>query len=217
MSALPQSAPPVVDRAELIARRERFLSPSLRTFPLFPDDPLVLVRGEGQYVFDETGRRYLDGTAQNVCISLGFGHPVTQRMAWHAMKEMQHCTSLFFHDAPARYAEELVARMPEGGDWVVHLVNSGAEAIDLAVLVARLYTGHFDLLTLRNSYHGMHFGTMAASGLALCHQPLAGAPGYVHVHNPDLYRGAYKDDVDGYVDDIRRVIDSSTSGAVAAS
>jgi alanine-glyoxylate transaminase/(R)-3-amino-2-methylpropionate-pyruvate transaminase len=61
----------------------------------------------------------------------------------------------------------------------------------------------------------MHFGTMAASGLSLCHQPVAAAPGYVHVHNPDLYRGAYGDRLDGYIDDIHRVIDSSTSGAIA--
>jgi alanine-glyoxylate transaminase/(R)-3-amino-2-methylpropionate-pyruvate transaminase len=83
------------------------------------------------------------------------------------------------------------------------------------VLVARLHTGNFDLLTLRHSYHGMHFGTMAASGLALCRQPLAAAPGFVHVHNPDLYRGAYGDDAGKYLEDIRRVIDTSTSGGVA--
>jgi 4-aminobutyrate aminotransferase-like enzyme len=73
MSELPQTAPDRIDRDALIARRRRFLSPSLRTFPMFPDDPLVLVRGEGAHVFDETGRRYLDGTAQNVCISLPAG------------------------------------------------------------------------------------------------------------------------------------------------
>jgi 4-aminobutyrate aminotransferase-like enzyme len=95
MSAVPTASKPSVDRAGLIERRARFLSPSLRTFPLYADDPLVLVRGEGAHVYDEAGRRYLDGTAQNVCISLGFAHPVTQAMVAGQMARMQHCTSLF--------------------------------------------------------------------------------------------------------------------------
>ena len=217
MSALPQSAPPAVDRAELIARRERFLSPSLKTFPLFADDPLVLVRGEGQYVFDETGRRYLDGTAQNVCISLGFGHPVTMRMAWTAMDAMQHCTSLFFHDAPARYAEELVARMPEGGDWVVHLVNSGAEAIDLAYAMARMHTGHFEMVSLRNAYHGLHFGASGSAAFSPCRMPTAAMQGFVHAMHPDQYKGAFGPDagIEPYLAELERTIFSSTSGRIA--
>ncbi len=202
------------DYERTAARRERYLSPSLRTFTAF-EKPLLLKRGQGAHVWDADGRRYLDCLAQNLCISVGYDHAGVNAAMAAQMREIQHVTTMYFHPGAAQFAEELVATMPAGHDWVVHLVNSGAEAIDLAVLVARLHTGHFDLLTLRNSYHGMHFGTMAASGLALCHQPLAGAPGFVHVHNPDLYRGAYKDDADAYLDDIRRVIDSSTSGAVA--
>ena len=196
------------------ARRERYLAPSLRTFTAF-EKPLLLKRGQGAHVWDADGKRYLDCLAQNLCISVGYDHAGVNAAVTAQMHEIQHVTTMYYHPGAAQFAEELVATMPKGHDWVVHLVNSGAEAIDLAVLVARLHTGHFDLLTLRNSYHGMHFGTMAASGLALCHQPLAGAPGFVHVHNPDLYRGAYRDDADAYLDDIRRVIDSSTSGAVA--
>jgi alanine-glyoxylate transaminase/(R)-3-amino-2-methylpropionate-pyruvate transaminase len=217
MSALPQTAPDRIDRDALIARRRRFLSPSLRTFPMFPDDPLVLVRGEGAHVFDETGRRYLDGTAQNVCISLGFGHPVTQRMAWHAMNEMQHCTSLFFHDAPARYAEELVARMPEGGDWVVHLVNSGAEAIDLAYAMARMHTGHFEMVSLRNAYHGLHFGASGSAAFSSCRMPTAAMQGFVHAMHPDQYKGAFGPDagIEPYLAELERTLFSSTSGRVA--
>jgi alanine-glyoxylate transaminase/(R)-3-amino-2-methylpropionate-pyruvate transaminase len=143
------------------------------------------------------GRRYLDCLAQNLCISFGYDHAGVNAAIAAQMREIQHVTTMYFHPGAAQFAEELVATMPAGHDWVVPLVNSGVEAIDLAVLVARLHTGHFDLLSLRNSYHGMHFGTMAASGLALCHQPLAGAPGFVPLHNRDLYRGAYKDDADG--------------------
>ena len=65
----------------LAKRRARCMSASLGTTMIYPQRPLTLVRGQGQYVFDETGKRYLDCTAQNLCISLGFAHPVTLAMA----------------------------------------------------------------------------------------------------------------------------------------
>ena len=195
-------------------RRARYLSPSLQTFVAF-DKPLLLERGQGQYLWDQQGKRYLDCLAQNLCISVGYNEPRVNAAVTAQMNQLQHVTTMYYHPLPGQFAEELVAKLPAGQDWVVHFVNSGAEAVDLAVLAARTFTGNFEMLALRNAYHGMHFGTMAATGLSLCHQPVAGAPGYVHVHNPDLYRGAYRDHVDGYLDDIRRVIDSSTSGAVA--
>jgi alanine-glyoxylate transaminase/(R)-3-amino-2-methylpropionate-pyruvate transaminase len=217
MSAPPNAVPFAVDRAALIERRTRFLSPSLRTFPLYPDDPLVLVRGQAQYVFDETGRRYLDGTAQNVCISLGFAHPVTLAMVGEQMARMQHCTSLFYNDEPARYAEELVARMPAGTDWEVHLVNSGAEAIDLAYAMARAHTGHFEMVSLRNAYHGLHFGASGSAAFAPCRLPTAAMQGFVHAMHPDQYKGAFGPDagIEPYLAELERTIFSSTSGRIA--
>jgi alanine-glyoxylate transaminase/(R)-3-amino-2-methylpropionate-pyruvate transaminase len=219
MSALPTQAaraPDAPDRASLIARRERVLSPSLRTFPMFPDDPLVLVRGEGPYVFDETGRRYVDGTAQNVCISLGFAHPVTLARASEQMARMQHCTTLFFNEEPIAYAEELVAKMPPGHDWVVHLVNSGAEAIDLAYAMARAHTGHFEMVSLRNAYHGLHFGASGSAAFASCRLPTAAMQGFVHAMHPDQYKGAFGPDagIEPYLAELERTIFSSTSGRI---
>ncbi len=195
-------------------RRHRYLSPSLQTFTAF-DKPLLLEHGQGQYLWDHQGKRYLDCLAQNLCISVGYNHPRVNAAVAAQMNRLQHVTTMYYHPLPGQFAEALVATLPAGNDWVVHFVNSGAEAIDLAVLAARTYTGNFEMLALRNAYHGMHFGTMAASGLSLCRQPVPPAPGYVHVHNPELYRGAYGGSLDGYLDDIRRVIESSTSGAVA--
>ena len=105
---------PAIDVAtstvSLAQRRARCMSASLGTTMIYPHQPLTLVRGQGQYVFDETGKRYLDCTAQNLCISLGFAHPVTMAMAGEQMQLMQHCTSLFFNEQPILYAEELLAR-----------------------------------------------------------------------------------------------------------
>jgi alanine-glyoxylate transaminase/(R)-3-amino-2-methylpropionate-pyruvate transaminase len=220
MSAIRSPAAPAaepIDRAGLIARRTRFLSPSLRTFPLFPDDPLILDRAQGCHVYDERGKRYLDGTAQNVCISLGFAHPVTLAMAGEQMARMQHCTTLFYNDTPARYAEELVARMPAGVDWVVHLVNSGAEAIDLAYAMARAHTGHFEMVSLRNAYHGLHFGAAGSSAFSPCRLATASMQGFVHAMHPDQYKGAFGPDagIEPYLSELERTIFSSTTGRIA--
>jgi alanine-glyoxylate transaminase / (R)-3-amino-2-methylpropionate-pyruvate transaminase len=195
-------------------RRLKFLSPSLRTFTAF-ETPIVLKRGQMQYVWDEGGKKYLDCLAQNLCISVGHNHPLVIREAKKQSDELVHCTTMYYHPVPAHLAEELVAKMPRGEDWVVHFVNSGAEAVDLAVLMARLYTGNFDILALRNSFHGLHFGAMSLTGIHSCRHPVPATPGILHTHNPDQYRGVHGATVDPYVTEVDVVIKSSTPGQIA--
>ena len=210
-------ATPTPGHADLLARRDRFLSGSLRTFPIYPGDPMVLTKAQGRHVWDDTGRRYIDCTAQNVCISLGFGHPVTLDLVQTQMQRMQHCTTLFYNEEPAAYAEELVARMPAGVDWVVHLVNSGAEAIDLAFAMARAHTGHFELVALRNAYHGLHFGASGSAAFASCRPVTAAMQGFVHAMHPDQYKGAFGPDAgtEPYLKELERTIFASTCGRIA--
>lgn len=61
---------------------------------------------------------------------------------------------MYPHLVPAHLAKELAERFPLGQDWVVQLVNSGSEAVDVALTMARVYTGNFEFLALRNGYHG---------------------------------------------------------------
>lgn len=198
--------------------RARASSPSLNTFGIYPGDPLVLVRGQGAHLWDDAGRRYLDCTAQNLCISVGYGHPLTLQMAGEQMQRMTHCTTLFFNEAPIRYAQELVGRMPGGADeWVVHLVNSGAEAIDLSFMMARVHTGHFEMVSLRNAYHGLHFGTAGSTAFSPCRQPSAALQGFVHAMNPDDYKGVFGPGAGAqpYLRELERTLFSSTSGHIA--
>ncbi|GIL02743.1 MAG: hypothetical protein BroJett030_26420 [Alphaproteobacteria bacterium] len=194
--------------------RRAFLSPSLATFTAYRR-PLALKRGRGQYVWDIEGRRYLDCLAQNLCISVGYSHPAVLEAVIRQMREIQHVTTMYYHEAPVALAQRLTARLP-AADYVVHLVNSGAEAIDLAVMAARLYTGNHDILTLRSAYHGMHFSAMAATGLAACRQPVPASPGFISVVNPDAYRGPFGADTEAYVREIAETIDTATPGNVAA-
>ncbi len=199
---------------EIVRKRDQFMSPSLRTFTAF-ERPLLLTRGEGQYVWDIDGNRYLDCLSQNLCISVGYNHPGVNNAIINQLQKIAHVTTMYYHEEPVLYAEELVARMPKNQDWVVHLVNSGAEAIDLAFLMARTYTRNFDILGLRYSYHGLQGTAAAATSLSLCRQPVPASPGFVQVYNPSQYRGVFGTGTEPYIDEIRRVLETSTSGDIA--
>ena len=196
------------------ARRELYLSPVIGTFRAY-DQPLLLERGQMQFVWGAEGRRYLDFAGQNVSVSVGHCHPVVNEAAHRQIEEMVHCTTMWMNPVAAEYAEELFARLPSGFDWVVHFVNSGAEAIDLATLLARVTTGSTDLISLQNSFHGTHFGAATLSGLDSCHQPAIAAPGILHVPAPDPYRGIHGEAIDPYLADLDATISSSTDGWVA--
>ena len=198
----------------IVGKRNAFLSPSLTTFQAY-SKPLVLTRGRGQYLWDVHDRRYIDLLAQNLCISVGYNHPLVTAEVRRQMDTLEHCTTMYYHAVPAHFAEELASRFPGGEDWVVHFVNSGSEAIDLALLMARLYTENFEIIALRNSYHGLHFGAMSLTGIDTCRHAVPPAPGIVHVANPDQYRGIFGATTGPYVDELDHTIGASTPGRIA--
>jgi alanine-glyoxylate transaminase/(R)-3-amino-2-methylpropionate-pyruvate transaminase len=202
------------DTAAVAERRRRYLSPALATFIAY-DEPIVWRRGEGQYVWDNEGRRYLDCMAQNVCISVGHAHPGVLAAVRAQMEELPHVTTAYHHPQPGHFAEELIATLPQGPDWVAHFVNSGAEAVDLAVLLARTHTRNYELLTLRDAYHGMHYGAQTATGIGQARQLVPPAPGYVQVMAPHSYRGPFGPDAGPYLEELERTIHTNTCGAVA--
>ena len=153
--------------------------------------------------------------AQNVCISVGHAHPGVLAAVRAQMEEIPHVTTAYHHPQPGHFAEELVARLPEGHDWVVHFVNSGAEAVDLAVLIARAATQHYEVLTLRDAYHGMHYGAQTATGIGQARQLVPPAPGYVQVMAPHSYRGPFGPEAAPYLEELDRVLHTNTCGAVA--
>jgi len=157
----------------VVALRRKYLSPSLLTFEAF-DKPLVLVKGEMQYMWDIQGNKYIDLLGQNLCISVGHCHPKVVKAATDQLNKLPHCTTMYYHEEPARYAQELVERMPphpSGDEWVVHLVNDGSEAVDLAIQMARVYTGRPEILALHKAYHGLHGYAAAVTAIGKATQP----------------------------------------------
>lgn len=214
-SAPPAAAPPTDwSTATIVDRRDRYYAASQRKFVPYAT-PLIFKRGHGQYLWDETGKRYIDLLAMNVCVSVGHSHPRVVRAATEQMAELVHCTTMFYHPVPAHLAEELAATLPPGGEWVVHFTNSGTEATDLALVMARSFTRNADLLALRTSYHGATLGAQSVSGISAFRHPVP-LPGAVSfVPEPNQYRGIFGAGVAPYLDEIDRVIHYTSSGRVA--
>jgi alanine-glyoxylate transaminase/(R)-3-amino-2-methylpropionate-pyruvate transaminase len=196
------------------ARRDRYYAASQRAFVPYAT-PQIFKRGQGQYLWDENGRRYTDLLGMNVCISVGHAHPGVTAAVIEQAQQLQHCTTMFYHPVPAHLAEELCATLPAGHEWVVHFTSSGAEAIDLALLMARSYTGNVDFLSLRNAYHGATFGAQSLTGIQGFRHTVPQLPGVRFVVDPNPYRGQFGEDVAGYLDDLQRTIEHETSGRIA--
>ena len=203
-------------REEVLAARQRYANPAL--FTLYRE-PLMIVEGRMQYLFDETGRRYLDLFAGIVTVSCGHCHPKVLARVREQMESLQHTTTIYLHPGMTRLAEKLASKMPAGLD-VTYFVNSGSEANDLAITMARLYTGHTDVIALRNGYHG---GSPSAMGLTSHHTwkfpTLQGA--YVHhALCPEPYRsplsGTPEEIAAASAADIGELIRYSTPGRIAA-
>lgn len=198
----------------ILARRERYYAASQKSFMPYKT-PLVFRRGERQYLWDETGKKYIDLLGMNVCIAVGHAHPVVNAAVQEQIGQLQHCTTMFSHPVPAQYAQELIARMPLGPDWVVHFTSSGTEAIDLALVMAQTYTGHIDMLALRNAYHGATIGAQSLTGIAAFRHNIPLLPGIHHIANPDPYRGIFGGDTQAYLDEIDRTLQYATPGRLA--
>lgn len=203
-------------RADVLAMRKQYANPAI--FALYKD-PLMIVEGHMQWLFDETGRRYLDMFAGIVTVSCGHCHPRITKAIHDQVDTLQHSTTIYLHPGMPALAKKLASKMPEGLD-VTYFVNSGSEANDLAVQMARLYTGHTDVIALRNSYHGASPSSNALTSHSTWKYPVNVSPGIHHVVNPDPYRspfaGTPEEIATKSAADIKDLIRYSTPGKVAA-
>ena len=221
MSKLPDCdyTPPTYDgpsKEEVKKLRKEFLTPALVTYY---KDPLMLVDGHMQYLFDETGKRYLDGFAGIVSVSVGHCHPRIIEAVNKQNSRLQHTTTIYLHPNIAKFAEKLASTLPNGLD-VVYFTNSGSEANDLAILMARAFTKNFDVIALRNGYHGGSQGAMGLTSHSTWKYSVPHGFGVHHTVVPDRFRGHYgyedKDSGEKYALDVKDVIERGSSGSIAA-
>ena len=202
------------DSDAIIARRNTYYAASQRAFVPY-QQPLIFSRGQDNYLWDETGNQYLDCLSQNLTISIGYNNPVVTREVVKQAQTLQHCTTMFFHPVPAHFAEELTRTMPAGEDWTVHLMNSGAEAIDMAILLARSYTGNIDIISLTNAYHGATFGAQSVTGISGFRHNVPQLGGVQFAPVPDQYRGIHGAGLEPYLSDLEGTIHYGTCGQLA--
>ncbi|MFQ6109165.1 MAG: aminotransferase class III-fold pyridoxal phosphate-dependent enzyme, partial [Candidatus Aminicenantales bacterium] len=173
-------------REEIMAGRHRHIGQSLS---LFYRKPLHIIGGAMQYLYDDEGKTYLD-CINNVC-HVGHCHP---RVVQAAKRQMAliNTNTRFLYEQLVQYAHRLTAFMPEPLS-VCYFVNSGSEANDLALRLARTYTGRQDVIVVDGAYHG-HLSSLIEISPYKFDGPGGSSPlPFVHkVPTPDVYRGKYK-------------------------
>jgi len=203
-------------REEVLALRRAHVNPAV--FTLYRD-PLMIVDGRMQYLFDETGRRYLDLFAGIVTVSCGHCHPKVVARMQEQMASLQHATTIYLHPNMPRLAERLASKLPAGLD-VTYFVNSGSEANDLAIMMARLHTGNSDVIAVRNAYHGGSPSALGLTSLNTWKFPAGEGARVHHALCPDAFRSPFQGTPEEVAAksaaDIRDVIRYSTPGRIAA-
>lgn len=176
--------------ARLVERRFRTLPRSQELY--YERAPVQMVRGWQQYLFDAAGRAYLD--CLNNVAHVGHNHPHVVAAVHRQMLRL-NTNSRFLYDSMMNYSERLLALLPDSLR-VVFFVCSGSEANDLALRLARAYTGQQDVIVIDGEYHGNTTATYEIS-TSLLDNPAAGkaAREYIHLaEQPNLFRGRYRFD-----------------------
>ncbi len=193
----------------MVARRERLLGPGN---PLFYDNPVHLVRGEGVWLFDAGGRRYLDCYNNVPCV--GHCHPtVVEALCKQAGTLNTHTRYLDEHLLD--YAERLLGKFDCSLNRVA-IACTGSEANDVALRIARVNSGGEGFICTNATYHG---NTTAVAQLCSIFEPIGGHGEHVcMVRWPDSYRTpagvGHADLADEYADDVRRAIESFEAGGI---
>ena len=152
--------------------------------------PVEIVNGKGSYVYDETGKEYIDMASGIAVTSFGIADEVWKNAIIEQLNKVQHMSNLYYTEPCALLAQKLCAKT---GMAKVFFCNSGAEANEGAIKVARKYAAdhkgpeYSTIITMKNSFHGRTLTTLAATGQEHYHelfQPLT--PGFIHADINDL-------------------------------
>jgi 4-aminobutyrate aminotransferase-like enzyme/Ser/Thr protein kinase RdoA (MazF antagonist) len=173
-------------KRETLEGRRKLLGPSLS---IAYDEPLKIIRGSMQYLYDDQGRKYLD--AYNNVPHVGHCHPRVVKAGQDQMA-LLNTNTRYVHDLVNQFAERLAATLPDPLS-VCFFVNSGSEANELAIRLARAHTRRRDLIVLEDAYHGNTNTLIDISPYKHNGPGGEGPPSWVHTApRPDAYRGPFK-------------------------
>jgi 4-aminobutyrate aminotransferase-like enzyme len=214
MTTAPRTEPK--SSADVIRKHKEYLWPAVTTFY---QQPLVADRGSMQYLWDLEGRKYLDFFGGILTISVGHANAKVTSAITAQVEKLQHTSTLYPNEAIVALAEKL-AQITPGHLQKSFFTNSGTEANEAALLLARMATGSFDVVALRHGYSGG--STLAKSVTAQAPWRKAGvvSVGISHAVNPYCYRCPYglkyPDCNVICANDVENLIQTGTSGHIAA-
>jgi 4-aminobutyrate aminotransferase/(S)-3-amino-2-methylpropionate transaminase len=183
--------------------------------------PIVVEKASGAIITDVNGREYLDCFAGISVINAGHGNPQVIAAAKAQMEKLVHCSSYLYHVQPVADLAERIAHIAPRGLTKTFFGNGGAEAIEGAMKLARLYTGKHEFISLHASFHGRSWGTLSITG-NMGRKKRGGpyAPGVAFAPAPYPYRSQWCNDPEECgrqcAKAIEDVIRFTTSGDVAA-
>lgn len=185
---------------DLIERREKYMGGAYR---LFYRKPVNLVRGEGAYLWDAAGTKYLD--MYNNVAGIGHCHPAVINAVNEQMK-MLNTHTRYLHERIIRYSEDILAMLPDEIDKIMFMCT-GSEANDLALRVAQEYTGGTGIIVSQEAYHGTSALTSGCSPALGSEQPLL--PNVRLIPTPDYFRhgGTPDEFIKWYADEMQSKID----------
>jgi 4-aminobutyrate aminotransferase-like enzyme len=204
-----------VSSEELKKKRDKFLIPGIKH--LYSNPP-HFVKGKGQFLYDEKGKEYLDMFAGIVTVSVGHCHPKVTEATINQLKTLQHTSTIFMTQPMVDLAEKL-AEITPGNLSKSYITNSGTEANEGAIVMARVASGRHEVIALEHSYHGQSHLATTLTGNHNYRQPVTPAAGIFFAANAYCYRCPFKKTPSNCnlecAQDIERVIQTQTSGKPA--
>ncbi len=183
----------------------------------------IIVRGEGCYVYDARGKRYLDGLSALFCVNIGHGRADIAQAGAEQARELEFFTNWSYAHPPAIELAAKVASLAPGDLNRVFFTSGGSEAVESALKLARQYhrlrgkSNKHKLIAREVAYHGTTFGALSATGITEIKTPFEPmSPGGCHVPNTNTYRMPHGMSVDGLAESIARRIEFEGPDTVAA-
>ena len=202
--------------SDTVRKHKEFLFPAVA---MYYKEPLALVSGEGMYVWDEAGDKYLDCFGGVLTISVGHANPAVVKAEVEQLSRLSHTSTLYANHNHADLAEKMAGITP-GRLKKSFFSNTGTEADDMAVLAAKLHTKRHEIIVLRHSYSGRSATALSAVGHSSWRPIASQVAGMVHAHAPYCYRCPFglKYPSCGIkcAEDIKNLIDTTTTGEIGA-
>jgi len=199
-----------------VEKHKEFLFPAVATYY---QEPIALVKGEGEYVWDDQGNRYLDAFGGVLTVSVGHANPTINAAIIEQTNKIQHTSALYANPNQSDLAEKL-AEITPGNLKKSFFTSSGTEADDTAQMAAKLATGRHEIVVLRHSYSGRSATALSSVGHSNWRPLPAQVAGIVHAAAPYCYRCPFKLEYPSCgvacAQDIQEVIETTTTGEIAA-